>query len=160
MRINSVKLFWIWVSGSREDVVLKNSYLELWRPSCSVDQNHLCSFEREHHGKHSCEVLWNLDQWLRRRCRLKKKFTDGRTEGWRTKTNRNSHRLRWANKTRKRETVSYTKQLVHSLSVNIRILQTLKVMFTSALPRWTSLFLGLQIPILTSKECISYIIRG
>ena len=33
------------------------SYLELWQPSCSVDQNHLCNFERRHHGEHSCEVM-------------------------------------------------------------------------------------------------------
>ena len=35
---------------------------------------------------------------LRRRCRLKKKFTDGRTDGRRTKTEYNT-RLRWAKKT-------------------------------------------------------------
>ena len=33
------------------------SYLELWQPSCSVDQNHLCNFERGHHEKDSCEVI-------------------------------------------------------------------------------------------------------
>ena len=41
--------------------------------------NHLCKIERGHHREHSCEVILNLDQWFRRRCRLKKKFTDGRT---------------------------------------------------------------------------------
>ena len=70
----NVKLYEIGTSGSR-DVVLKISYVELWRPSCSVERNHLCNFERGHHGEHSCEVIWNLDQWFRR-CRLKKKFTD------------------------------------------------------------------------------------
>ena len=39
MRNNSMKLFRIWVSGSGADVVLKISYLELWRPYCSVEQN-------------------------------------------------------------------------------------------------------------------------
>ena len=33
--------------------------------------NHSCNFEREHHGEHSCEVIWNLDLWFRRRCGLK-----------------------------------------------------------------------------------------
>ena len=46
----------------------KIPYLELWRPSCSVEQNHLCNFER---GQHSCEVIRNLDQWFRKRCCLK-----------------------------------------------------------------------------------------
>ena len=35
----------------------KISNLELWQSSCSVEQNHLCNFERGHHGEHSCEVL-------------------------------------------------------------------------------------------------------
>ena len=48
---NSVKLFSIWISGS--DAVQKISYLELWSPSCSVEQNHLCNFERGHHGEHT-----------------------------------------------------------------------------------------------------------
>ena len=30
---------------------------ELWQPSCSVEQKHLCNFERGHHGEHSCEVI-------------------------------------------------------------------------------------------------------
>ena len=37
MRNKSVSLFRIWDSGSRGDVVLKISYLELWRPMCSVE---------------------------------------------------------------------------------------------------------------------------
>ena len=51
------------------------TYLELWRPFCLVERNHLCIFERRHYGEHSCEVISNLDQWFRRRRRLKK-FTD------------------------------------------------------------------------------------
>ena len=50
-----------------------------------------------------------------------------------------------------------TKQLVHSFSINIRISQPLKVMFTSASPRWTSLFSGWQILMLISKGCINCI---
>ena len=70
MRNNSVKLFWIWVSGSGADVVLKISYLELGQSSCLVQLNHLCNFERRHHGEYLCEVIWNLNQWFKRRCRL------------------------------------------------------------------------------------------
>ena len=44
------------VIGSGADVVKKISYLELWRPSCMVERNHLCNFERGHAGEHSCEV--------------------------------------------------------------------------------------------------------
>ena len=40
-RNNSVKLFWIWVSGLGGDVVWNISYLELWWPSCSMERNHL-----------------------------------------------------------------------------------------------------------------------
>ena len=51
MRNNSVKLFWIWASGSGGDIVKKISYLELCWPSCSVEQNHLYNCERGHHEK-------------------------------------------------------------------------------------------------------------
>ena len=44
----------------------------------SVERNHLCNFERGHHREHSCEVILYLNQWFRRRCRLKKKFTHDR----------------------------------------------------------------------------------
>ena len=71
MRNNSVKLFWIWVSGSKEDVVQKISNLELWQSSCLVQKNHLCNFERWHHGEYSCEVTWNLDQLFKKRSCLK-----------------------------------------------------------------------------------------
>ena len=53
------KRFLIWGSGSPPD------------SSCLVEQNHLCNFERRHHREYSCEVIWNLDQWFKRRCRLK-----------------------------------------------------------------------------------------
>ena len=57
MKNNSVNLFRTWVSGSGGDVVSNISYLELWRPLCSVELTHLCNFERGHHGEHSCEVI-------------------------------------------------------------------------------------------------------
>ena len=46
------------------------SYLELWQPFCLVEQNHLCSYGRRHHEEQFCEIILNLDLWLRR-CRLK-----------------------------------------------------------------------------------------
>ena len=47
------------------------SYLELWQPLCSVDCNHLCNIGRRHHEEQSCEISLNLDQWFRRKYRLK-----------------------------------------------------------------------------------------
>ena len=49
------------------------SYLEFWWPFCSAE-NHLCNFSRGYHEEQFCEIILNLDLWLRRRC-LKKKFT-------------------------------------------------------------------------------------
>ena len=46
------------------------SYLELWRHFCSVEQNHLCNFNRGYQEKQFCEFIFNLDKWLRR-CLLK-----------------------------------------------------------------------------------------
>ena len=43
-----------------------------------MERNQFCNFGRGHIGEHSCEVILNMDQWFRRRCRLKKKFTNGR----------------------------------------------------------------------------------
>ena len=73
IRNNSVSLFRTLASGSggQKIVVSKISYLELWQPSCSVERNNLCNFERGHHGEHSCEFILNLNQWFRRRCCLK-----------------------------------------------------------------------------------------
>ena len=34
-------------------------------------------FGKGHYGEHSCEIIFNLDQWFRRRC-LRKTFTDDR----------------------------------------------------------------------------------
>ena len=47
------------------------SYLELWQPLCSVDWNYLCNFGRVHHEEQICEIILNLDQWIRR-CFLEK----------------------------------------------------------------------------------------
>ena len=51
------------------------SYLELCQPFGSAERNHLYTFGRGQYGEHLCEIILNLDQWLRR-CHLKKKFTD------------------------------------------------------------------------------------
>ena len=42
------------------------SYLELWQPSCSVEWNHLCNYSRGYNKEQFCEIILNLDQWLRR----------------------------------------------------------------------------------------------
>ena len=47
------------------------SYVELWLPFCSAELNHLCNFGRGHYEKQFCELILNLDQWLRQKCRLK-----------------------------------------------------------------------------------------
>ena len=47
------------------------SYLELWRPFRSAQQNHLCNFGRGHYKEHFCEIILYMDQWFRRKCRLK-----------------------------------------------------------------------------------------
>ena len=43
------------------------SYLEL----CSVGWNHLCNIGRRQHEEQPCEIILNLDQWFRRKWRLK-----------------------------------------------------------------------------------------
>ena len=47
------------------------SYLELWQPLCSTNRNHLCNFDRRHHEEQFCKIILNLDQWFRRKGRLK-----------------------------------------------------------------------------------------
>ena len=47
------------------------SYLELWQPFCSAEQNHLSKFGRGYHKEKFCEIILNLDQWFRRKCVLK-----------------------------------------------------------------------------------------
>ena len=56
----------------QEEMLFKGvSYLELWQPLCSVDRNYLCNFGRRYHEEQFCEIILNLDQWFRRKCRLK-----------------------------------------------------------------------------------------
>ena len=33
------------------------SYLELWRPFCDADQNHLCKFGKGHYEEQFCEII-------------------------------------------------------------------------------------------------------
>ena len=47
------------------------SYLELWQPLCSADLNYLCNFGRMYHEEQFCDISKNLDQWFRRKSRLK-----------------------------------------------------------------------------------------
>ena len=47
------------------------SNLELWQHLCSVNWNHLCNIGRRHHEEQPCEIILNLDQRFRRKCRLK-----------------------------------------------------------------------------------------
>ena len=56
----SFKRFLIWSSGS---------------PPVRWSRTIHAILKKGHHREHSCEVIWNLDQWFRRRCHLKKKFT-------------------------------------------------------------------------------------
>ena len=56
----------------QEEMPFKDSsYLELWHPFCSPEQNHLCNFGRGYQEEWLGEIILNLDQWLRRRCLLK-----------------------------------------------------------------------------------------
>ena len=69
MRNISVKLFEF--GPVVQEISFKNSsYLKLWRPFCSAEQNNLCNFSRGHLEEHFCEIILNLDQWFRR-CHLK-----------------------------------------------------------------------------------------
>ena len=38
------------------------SYIELWRPFCSKEQNHLCNFGKGHHEEQFCEILFEFGQ--------------------------------------------------------------------------------------------------
>ena len=71
MRNNSVNKFWFWTSGSRGYAFKRYFYLELWWPFCSAERNHMCNFGRRHHYEQYCEIILNLDQWFKRRWRLK-----------------------------------------------------------------------------------------
>ena len=47
------------------------SYLELWRPFCSAEQNHLCNFGKGYYEEQLHEIILNLDQQFKRRRLLK-----------------------------------------------------------------------------------------
>ena len=47
------------------------SYLELWQAFCSVEHNHLCNFGSGYDEEQFCDIILNLDQWLRRKSHLK-----------------------------------------------------------------------------------------
>ena len=52
--------------GQEEMPIKGVSYLELWKPFCSAERNHLCNFGREYYEKLFCEIIFNLSQWFRR----------------------------------------------------------------------------------------------
>ena len=65
MRNISVKLFQF-RSVVQEMILSKAiSYLELWWPFCLAQQTNLYNFGRWHYEEHFCEIILNLDQWLR-----------------------------------------------------------------------------------------------
>ena len=41
------------------DVVKDISYLELWWPVYSAEQNYLCNFGRRHHHEQFCDIILN-----------------------------------------------------------------------------------------------------
>ena len=50
----------------QEKMLLKDaSYLELYWPFCSAEQNYLYYFGRGHHEEQFCEIILNLDQWFK-----------------------------------------------------------------------------------------------
>ena len=114
-------------------------------------------------------VKWDFKLWHRLLRRFKSRTTVGSAFRCPWTENHKKHKPTYQghkqfykyenswNKTRKRETVSYNKTVVAFFEVNIRISQLSKVMCISALQRWTSLFSGWQILMLTSKECINCI---
>ena len=48
-----------------------SSYLELCRPFCYAERNHLCNLSSGYHEEQFCEIILNLDECYRRRCVLK-----------------------------------------------------------------------------------------
>ena len=47
----------------QEDMWLNGiSYLELWRPLCSAEQNLLCNYGSGHYKEHFCEIVLNLEK--------------------------------------------------------------------------------------------------
>ena len=52
----------------------------LWQPESCMDSKSLNNIESVPLKAHSCETWLNLAQWFRRRCCLKKLWTDGQTD--------------------------------------------------------------------------------
>ena len=60
----------------QEEIPFKGiSDMQLWQLFCSAERNHLCNYGRGYYKKHFCEIILNLGQWFRRRCRLKVFFS-------------------------------------------------------------------------------------
>ena len=47
------------------------SYLELYRPSCSAERNHVDNFGRGLYEEHFYEIILILDKRFRKRCHFK-----------------------------------------------------------------------------------------
>ena len=43
----------------------------IWQTFCSAECNSLCNFGRGYYEEQFCELILNLGQWFRSRCRLK-----------------------------------------------------------------------------------------
>ena len=71
MRNNPVNFFEFGPVVQEEMPFKGISYLDIWQPSCSAEHNHLCNFGRGYQEEQFCEIIFNLGQWFRRRCRLK-----------------------------------------------------------------------------------------
>ena len=70
MRNNSINYFEF--GPVVQDMSFKNiSYLELWRPFCSAEKNHLCNLGKGYYEERICEIILKLDQWFRRKYHLK-----------------------------------------------------------------------------------------
>ena len=46
------------------------SYLELWQSVCPIEGELFVQFGRVNQEEQFCEIILNLNQWFRRRCRL------------------------------------------------------------------------------------------
>ena len=47
------------------------SYLELWRPFYSVEQNHLCNFIKWHYEEQFCEIIFKFESVVQEEMSLK-----------------------------------------------------------------------------------------
>ena len=56
-RNNSVKQFFEFGPVTQEMSFKDISYLELWRPFCSMERDHLCNFGRGYQEEEFCEII-------------------------------------------------------------------------------------------------------